>query len=86
MLSSDEGNKAFAFFRHLRNSFMHYNIGGNETYFCMKDFEPQHNKQPAILTMIGKIEKIVLYDLMNLFFQQKEKCEKQYNNYLHPTI
>ena len=37
VLKVDEDNYAKSLFRHLRNSFSHYNIGDNGCFFCFKD-------------------------------------------------
>lgn len=72
----DNNNKAVALFRHLRNSFSHYNIGDSGNFFCMKDFYYEKGK-PTDITMIGKISKRYFYSLIDIFFEQKAKIESE---------
>ncbi len=67
----DKGNKAACFFRHLRNSFFHYNIEKNNDYYCIKDYYPNSEN----LSMIGIIKTCVFTGLISLFFDQKTKIE-----------
>jgi hypothetical protein len=83
MRLSDEGNKAVAFFRHLRNSFSHYLIGYDGNSFCMKDFVDENMTNQ---TMIGKIDRQYFYGLIDIFFKQKAKAEEEYSKYYTPDI
>ena len=86
MCSNDKENKAVAFFRHLRNAFSHYNIGDDGDFFLMKDFYFEKSK-PTDQTMIGKISKKLFYELMNIFFKQKEKLHDNFDKeYYNPNI
>ena len=78
----DEGNKAVAFFRHLRNAFSHYHIGLSGEYFCMKDFR----KDGVTVTMIGKIHRMLFKELIYVFLMQKAKTEEEMNNNYYPNI
>lgn len=75
MIDEDNSNKAAAFYRHLRNSFAHYNIGRGGSYFFMKDYL----KDGVSLSMIGKIDVKLFEGLISIFFGQKENTEKDYN-------
>ena len=74
MKECDKGNKAAAFYRHLRNSFAHYRIGRSGDYFCMKDFL----QDGQTLTMIGKINVNLFKGLISIFFSQKAKIEEEF--------
>ena len=78
----DENNKAVALFRHLRNSFAHYNIGVSGEYYCIKDFR----KDGKTVTMIGKIHKQLFKELLNVFFMQRAKAEENIDKYYCPDI
>lgn len=83
MIASDEGNKAVAFIRHLRNCFFHYHIGFDGNYYRMKDFQDTHETKS---TMIGKIEKRYFDALIDIFFKQKAIVEEEYYKSLTPNI
>ncbi len=78
----DNGNKAVAFFRHLRDAFAHYHIGTSGDYYCMKDFR----RPEKTVTMIGKIHHSLLKGLLEVFFEQKAKEEDRMYKLSHPDI
>ena len=81
-IENDQGNKAVALFRHLRNAFAHYYIGSSGDFYCMKDY---WNNEDTI-TMIGKIRQHLFKGLIEEFFKQKEKNEKEKEKYYHPEV
>lgn len=86
LAEKDKKNKAAAFFRHLRNSFSHYEIGYNNGLYNMKDFRYDQKEKALKCTMIGCIEKTLLEQLISMFFGQKAIIEENYNRYLYPEI
>lgn len=79
--NEDEGNKAVAFFRHLRNAFTHYHIGISGAFYCMKDF-----RKDGTVTMIGKINRLLFKEFISVFFMQKAKVEEEINKHYYPDI
>lgn len=79
---NDKGNKAVAFFRHLRDAFAHYHIGTSGEYYCMKDFRGPEKT----VTMNGKIHQLLLKGLLDVFFTQKSKEEDRVYRLSHPEI
>ena len=77
----DKDDKAVAFFRHLRNSFAHYRIARNGQYLCMKDYDKENR-----LTMIGKIDVDLFFELIHLFFEQKQQLENETQSYYYPEV
>jgi hypothetical protein len=76
-----KGNKAAAFLHHLRDAFAHYRIGMSGEYYCMKDL-----RKDKTITMIGKIHRRLLKELMELFFNQKANIEKEMDQYYYQEI
>ncbi|WP_302558995.1 hypothetical protein [Phocaeicola coprocola] len=63
---NDKNNKAAAFFRHLRNAFVHFRIVHEDKYLKIEDISKEKS-------MIGKIKYEDLKELCFLFFEQKDK-------------
>lgn len=62
----DNGSKAAAFFRHLRNAFSHYRINRQGEWYFLSDYS--ENKK----TMYGKINVSLLKELCFKFFDIRE--------------
>ena len=86
MSEIDRENKAAAFYRHLRNSFSHYEIGRSDDFFNMKDLIFDTKGKTTKTTMIGKIEIRLFKELFTYFFNQKVVMEDNYNRYLYPEF
>lgn len=82
LCDKDEGNKAVAFFRHLRNAFSHYHIGLSGDFYNIKDTL----SDGKTVTMLGKIQRDAFKGLIDVFLKQKAETENEYFHFNTPDI